>query len=50
MYTRCVPDALRGKKNVRYPKIRITAGCGFWKPNLGPLQEQTMLFTVEPSL
>lgn len=24
--------------------------CGFWKPNLGPLQGQELLITTEPSL
>lgn len=37
------------------PGARVTDGCepppyGCWEPNLGPLQEQQMLLTAEPSL
>jgi hypothetical protein len=41
-------------EGVRSPKARITDGCellcGYWELNSGPLEEQSVLLTAEPSL
>lgn len=38
----------------RSPDIRVMIGCklpfDYWKPNLGPLQEQQVLLPTEPNL
>jgi hypothetical protein len=40
--------------SVRFPGTRITDSCellrGCWELNLGPLEEQSVLLTAEPSL
>ena len=40
--------------SVRFPGTRITDSCellcGCWELNLGPLEEQPVLLTAEPSL
>jgi hypothetical protein len=45
--------ALQGQSTVS-PGTGITDGCelphGFWELNLGPLEEQPVLFTREPFL
>ena len=42
------------KKGIRSPGTRVTVGCelpcGCWESNTGPLGEQSMLLTTEPSL
>jgi hypothetical protein len=42
------------KKSVGSPGTGVTDGCkppcGFWELNVGPLQEQQVLFTAEPSV
>jgi hypothetical protein len=41
-------------EGVRYPRIGVTDSCelsiGWWELNLGPLEEQPVLLTTEPSL
>ena len=41
-------------KGVRSTETEVTDGCEqpheCWDPNLGPLQEQQVLLTIEPSL
>jgi hypothetical protein len=40
--------------DVRFPATGVTDSCelpcGFWELNLGPLEEQSVLLTAEPSL
>lgn len=42
-----------GQKNIRYPGTGVTDGfklpCEYWELNLGPLKEQPVLLTIEPS-
>ena len=51
----CVPGAHRGHKRVvGSPETGVMnireLPCGCWELNLGPVQDQQDLFTVEPSL
>lgn len=54
MYTTCMPGAYRGRKMSYSPGIGVTHGCESpcecWDMNLGPLKEQPLFFTAEPSL
>lgn len=53
--TTCMPGAHRSQK--RTPDLSeelelwvvVSHFCGFWELNLGPLQEQQFLLTIEPS-
>ena len=42
------------RDGVRFPKAGVAGGCELqcqcWELNLGPLQEQQVLLTAEPSL
>jgi hypothetical protein len=42
------------KRKLEAPETGVTCGCelpyGCWELNLGPLQEQPVLLTMEPSL
>jgi hypothetical protein len=44
----------RSEENTEFPETGVTNGfelpCGCWESNLGPLEEQPMLVTTEPSL
>lgn len=54
MLAHCKPYLHTPEEDFRSPGIGITEdyklSCGFWELNLGPLQEQTVLLTSEPSL
>lgn len=53
MLSMCVPGAQRSQRKAPNPlelgKSGCELSCGFWGPNLGPLQGQ-MLLTAELSL
>ena len=53
VWIKCVPGYCGGQE-VKYLKTGVPDSCKLscwrWKPNLGPLQEQPVLWTAEPSL
>jgi hypothetical protein len=53
-YVPCVCLLLKEKMYVGSPGTRVLDSweppCGCWEPNLGPLKEQPVFFTMEPSL
>lgn len=50
----CAVPAGANEDGVRFSKTGVTDNsellCGFWKPKLGPLQEQQMLLIIEQSI
>lgn len=51
MCTTCIPGACECQKRVSDPLgLELQPLCGPWELTLGPLEEQPVLLTVEPSL
>lgn len=51
MFIHCVNVwCFRDQRRMNYAIAGFKLSCGFWEPNLGPLKEQQMLLSVEPSL
>ena len=46
----CMQRSQRSEEDARSPETGVTDDYGYWESNLGPLEEQPMLLTAEPSL
>ena len=50
----CARHLQRPEEGTGFPRTGVTNGCepprGYWESNPGPLEEQPVLLTTEPSL
>jgi hypothetical protein len=50
----CLQYPCRSEEGIGFPGTEVTDGCElprvYWELNLGPLEEQSVLLTTEPSL